>query len=172
MPFKRYILEDMVEANLKVELPPMPEADAEPANWELYRRHAKENAVEALVKLMARSGEIRNETRFIKEMVQREQASSSAIGGGVALPHLRSMRPRKLVVAVARSIEGLEYDAPDGKPVNLFFCITAPPYDDKAYLRFYKWVGTELLSEPWLKEALMTAADSHEMVRILRGLYY
>ncbi len=172
MPFRRYIVEEMVEADLVVETPPEPGIDAEEWAWKQHRRQAKGKVIEALAQLMARSGEIRNVTKFIREMCQRENASTSAIGGGVALPHLRSMRPRELVVAVARSKEGVEFEAPDGKPVHLFFCVTAPPYDDTVYLRFYKWVATELLQEPWLKDALLSAANAHEMVKILRGLYY
>jgi len=172
MPFKRYIVEEMVEPELKVEYPPEPGEDASPGELAAHKRAMKERVIEALVDLMAKSGEIRNRSKFVKEFVRREEASTSAIGNGVALPHLRSMRPRKLVVAVARSTAGVEYNSPDGKPVKLFFCITAPPYDDNVYLRFYKWVATELMSEQWLMEALMEAKDAHEMVRILRGLYY
>ncbi|MBN1808766.1 MAG: PTS sugar transporter subunit IIA [Planctomycetes bacterium] len=172
MPFKRYIVEDMVDADLKVDLPAGPPPDAGDEELALFRKQAKEKTVEALADLMASSGQIRNPTRFRRELLQRENASSSAIGKGIALPHLRSMRPRRLVIAIARSKTGLEFDAPDGEPVQLFFCITAPPYDDNVYLRYYKWVTTELLAEQWLKDALLAASNSHEMVGIIRGLYY
>ena len=171
MSFKRYIVEDLVEPELAVEYPPPPESD-EPQVHERYRRACKERVIEALAALFDRSGQIRNLSKFTREFKQRENASTSAIGGGIAIPHLRSMQPRRLVVAVARSTPGLEYLAPDEKPVHLFFCLTAPPYDDRLYLRFHRWVAAELIAETWLIEALMQATSAHEMVKILRGLYY
>lgn len=174
MPFKRYITDSMVEPNLSVKTPSEAVDNGEPPDKQLmhYRRACKEGAIEALVDLLARSGQIRNVSKFAREFKMRENASTSAIGNGIAIPHLRSMQPRRLVVAVARSPEGIEFLSPDDRPVHLFFCLTTPPYDDKVYLRFHKWVATEIMSEGWLIGALMQAATPHDMVKVLRGLYY
>ena len=51
MSFKRYIVEEMVEADLQVELPPAPGTDAAPGDIEHFRRHSKEKVIEALGEL-------------------------------------------------------------------------------------------------------------------------
>ena len=63
MPFKRYIVEEMVEPDLEVDLPPPPRDNGDGLSEEqLDHQYAvcKERVVEALAGLMARSGQIRN----------------------------------------------------------------------------------------------------------------
>ena len=87
----------------------------------------------------------------------------------MAIPHARSIHARGPVFCFARSLEGVEFLAPDGRPVKLFFCLAAPPYDSRVYLKAYRWISHNF-SEEWLKAALLEAKGEHEIVRILRTL--
>jgi mannitol/fructose-specific phosphotransferase system IIA component (Ntr-type) len=60
---------------------------------------------------------------------RRENLGSTGFGGGVAIPHCRSLVVKRLRVAFARKPEGLDFDALDGKPVHHFFLIVAPPLE-------------------------------------------
>jgi mannitol/fructose-specific phosphotransferase system IIA component (Ntr-type) len=130
----------------------------------------KHGVVEELVQLFVKTGQVRNEHKFYLDLWNREKKASTAVGNGIAVPHVRSMQPRELAVVFARSREGVEYAAPDDKPVHIFFGITAPPYDDKVFLQFYKWIAQSFLEEEWLPQALLDAPDEHEILKILGGL--
>lgn len=134
------------------------------------RERLKGEVIEEIVDLFDRTGVIRNRHKFHNDLVYREKQASTAVGGGIAVPHVRSMQPRSLAIVFARSRDGAWYDAPDGDPVHIFFGITAPPYDDKVFLQFYKWVAQSFLQEEWLKSALLEAEDEHEIIGILSGL--
>ncbi len=142
-----------------------PEADR---NRELVR--LKDEVVEDLTDLFMLTGQVRNRSKFHKDFVNRERQCSTAVGQGLAVPHVRSLQPKQLALIFARSREGVWYDAPDGQPVHVFFGITAPSYDDKVYLQFYKWIATSFLQEDWLLEALLSAGDEHEIIHILSSL--
>ncbi len=130
----------------------------------------KREAVEELVDLFMKTGQVRNRSKFSRDLWNREKQASTAVGDGVAVPHVRSMQPRKLGLIFARSREGVAYAAPDDKPVHLFFGLTAPPYDDRTYLQFYKWIAQSFLQADWLGPALLEAADEHEIIGILSSL--
>jgi K+:H+ antiporter len=57
---------------------------------------------------------------------EREEALSTGIGKGVALPHARIEGLREPIVAVGISDTGIDFDAPDAKPANIIFLILTP----------------------------------------------
>ena len=130
----------------------------------------KEAVVRELATLFNASESIVNPNKFLTDLINREKKASTALGEGLAVPHVRSLQPRRLLCVVARSTQGVEYDSPDGKPVYLFFGLVAPSYNDREYLKFYRWIALSFREEEWLMPSLMEAADEHEIIKILRSL--
>jgi Kef-type K+ transport system membrane component KefB len=60
---------------------------------------------------------------------EREQALSTGIGNGVALPHARIDGLRQAVVGVGISDGGIDFDAPDDKLAHVIFLILTPKED-------------------------------------------
>jgi nitrogen PTS system EIIA component len=58
---------------------------------------------------------------LLAKLLERERLGSTAIGGGVAIPHgkLAGLAGPLLVLALSR--RGVEFAAPDGKPCRVFF---------------------------------------------------
>ncbi len=133
----------------------------------------KEEVMDELTDIFMATGQVRHRAKFHHDLVSRERKASTAIGGGLALPHVRSMQPRQFCMIFARSREGVEFEAPDDEPVHIFFGMAAPSYDDKAsneYLQIYKWIARCFKEEDWLPGALLAAEDEHEIIAILSGL--
>jgi Kef-type K+ transport system membrane component KefB len=64
----------------------------------------------------------------------REEALSTGIGNGVALPHARIDGLQESLVVVGISDTGIDFDAPDDKLANLIFLILTPGDDTGAQL--------------------------------------
>jgi PTS system fructose-specific IIC component len=131
----------------------------------------KSEAIDELIGLFDKSGEIRNLSKFTNDFINREKSGSTALENGIALPHIRSMQPRKTVIIFARSQDGVWFDSIDGGLTHVFFGISAPKYDDKDFYRFHKWISTAFIQEEWLKDALLWAEDEHEIIKILGHLH-
>lgn len=71
----------------------------------------------------------KSEGILIKMLKRREHLGSTGFGGGVAIPHCRSLVVKRLRVAFGRKPDGLAFDALDGQPVRHFFLIVAPPLE-------------------------------------------
>ena len=75
------------------------------------------------------------DTQRIENAVwEREEALSTGIGNGVALPHARIEGLREPTVGVGISETGIDFDAPDGKPANIIFLILTPVSDPESQL--------------------------------------
>jgi mannitol/fructose-specific phosphotransferase system IIA component (Ntr-type) len=137
------------------------------------RARLKEEVVEELTDLFMQTGPIRTRNKFHHDLLSRERKATTAIGNGLAIPHVRSMQPKQFCMVFARSRDGIEFGAPDGQPVHLLFGMAAPTYDEKVtneYLQIYKWRARCFKEEEWLPDALLNAQDENEIIRILSGL--
>jgi|GEM_PF-598761 len=63
---------------------------------------------------------------FIRRLfVKRENLQSTAIGNGVATPHIYSDKFKKFDVLISYIKEGMEFEAPDRQPIYLVFKIVS-----------------------------------------------
>ena len=167
MDLARLLKPELIELEIEIDLEARYEDEA---SSDTFRWRCKEKVIEQLVKIFVRSDEIRNASKFKKDIIYREKQVSTGIGRGIALPHIRSLQARTLVAIFARSVDGVEYMSLDQKPTHFFFGLTSPPYDDSLYLEAYSWVTRSFKEEFWLHDALMTAQNSEEVLSILHGL--
>ena len=66
---------------------------------------------------------------LVKMLKRRETLGSTGIGQNIAIPHCRALAVNRLRVAFGRKLEGIDFNAIDGKPVHYFFLIVAPPLE-------------------------------------------
>jgi mannitol/fructose-specific phosphotransferase system IIA component (Ntr-type) len=129
------------------------------------KREDKEKILSELVSILERSDKVVNRTKLLTDFVNRERKASTATGHGIAFPHIRTYQAKELVIGFARSIEGYEFDAPDGEPVHLFFVMAAPCYgDDSLYLRVFKALA-DVLRFDYFRERLMAVETDYELIR-------
>jgi mannitol/fructose-specific phosphotransferase system IIA component (Ntr-type) len=92
---------------------------------ELQARN-KEELLREFVELLYQAGKISNRNIVLEMLSRRESMGSTAIGKGLAIPHGRTLMVRDFIIAFGRCQQGLDFDAPDGDPVHLFFLMIAP----------------------------------------------
>ncbi len=79
-------------------------------------------------------GYLRNKVRARDELVEREQLATTAIGGGMAIPHVFTDEARRPLLVMARSKEGVSFESLDGKPVHLIFVALASRKDKDLFI--------------------------------------
>jgi nitrogen PTS system EIIA component len=139
----------------------------------VYLEFQAENKYEAIRILSERAKELKlvRDARWLYEVVvAREELISTAIGNGVALLHPRHLHPSKIKspsIIFGRTGEGVDFDAPDNKPVNIFFMLLL--HNDKQHLFSLSYIS-KLLLNPAILEELTTAKSSIEIHKILTSL--
>lgn len=64
----------------------------------------------------------------------REKSGSTSLGFGLAVPHVFQEGVKGVHLVVARSDEGVDLGAPDGRPVRILFCLLAAEAERTKYL--------------------------------------
>lgn len=65
--------------------------------------------------------------QLVRLLKRREALGSTGVGRAIAIPHCRALGIADLKLGFGIHKAGVDYDAVDGKPVNVFFLIVAPP---------------------------------------------
>jgi PTS system fructose-specific IIC component len=165
MKLSRYLSEDLIKMEMTTVIEE-PEVNTSPEKWMLK---SKELILSELVDLLEQGGRIGNKTKLLLDFFNREKKASTAIGHGVAVPHIRSLQAKEFMMAFARSTRGYSFDAMDNNPVHLFFVMAAPPYDDTLYLKVFKALA-EILQYESLREELMAISSPGEVIRVVRSM--
>ena len=107
------------------------------------------------------------EATLFKMLRRRETLGSTGIGQGIAIPHCRSLVVDRLRVAFGRKLEGIDFNAIDGKPVHYFFLIVAPPLEvSNQYLPVLGKIA-QFAKEPDVPGKLSVVATPKEFLKLL-----
>ena len=123
----------------------------------------KEDAIKEMADLEVATDIVNDEDAFIKSIWDRENESTTGIGGGIAMPHARNKSINKARVLFAKSKDGIDYNSLDGQPVHLFFMITAPAGADNTHLQALAKLSG-LLIDPDLVEKLKATKTPEEVI--------
>ena len=165
MNISRYLKEESIVLAFKPEQGKPPE-DSNSIRW---KDRNKEQVLSDLVDLMEKSGRIGNKCKLLTDFINRERKATTAIGHGIAIPHVRTMQAKEFIIGFARSDEGIDFNSPDQEPVHLFFIMAAPPYDDNLYLKVFKALAESLQYESFRQE-LMDAQAPYEVIRAFKKM--
>lgn len=127
----------------------------------------KSEIIEELVECLWRAGVLSDKKGFLTSILEREEIESTAVGGGIAIPHGRSPSVKKLSVAFARDKEGVDFQSLDNKLVHYIFMIAAPQDVRKEYLQAVAKVARLLKSE-LIRERLMEVKTEQEIMGIIK----
>lgn len=168
MKITRFLKEEFIDVEIAdgvdVEPPDDDEEEEDEARRRRWIERVKQEVLERLCALLARSGKIGNESKLFNDLWNREKKATMAVGGGVAIPHVRTMQAKDFAMAIGVAREGIEWDAPDSQPVRIFIAMVGPPYEDRLYLQVWQRVG-RLFEQEHAAEAILAAQSPGEIIR-------
>jgi mannitol/fructose-specific phosphotransferase system IIA component (Ntr-type) len=122
----------------------------------------KERCLRYLGTIIEAIPDFRSGVDFNAAVTARESAANTAITGGWACPHGRVPGEGDLLCAIGWSPGGIEYGAPDGKPVHIMVMHYVPDSRRNTYLREISGLARAILNNPALGE-LSSAKDLNEV---------
>jgi len=121
--------------------------------------HGKTEVLAAVAKALKGSCRIEVEPIF-RALCRREQAASTGVGNGLAIPHARVAGIDEPVTMFARTRSPIRFGGPDGKPVSEFFVILVPAEGaTETHLQLLGAVA-ELFSDPKFRATLAAAPSA------------
>jgi len=121
----------------------------------------------SLAERLEREGAVPSAADLHARLVEREVQGSTAIGRGVAIPHCKLPGLGGVVVAVGVARDAIDLDAPDRKPVRLFFLVISPESAPAQHLQTLAAISRWLKQEGNLER--IAAAHTGEEVNACLG---
>ena len=129
------------------------------------RAGTKEEALDQLIALCARSGAVTAPDEARAAIFAREQKAATIIESGIALPHARTGAVDRMVCAFGICRAGVRFDAADDQPAQFLAMVLAPAEATTAYTRLIGALARALDAEG--RQALLAARSSQEALAIL-----
>jgi PTS system nitrogen regulatory IIA component len=96
---------------------------------------SKKRVIENISHLLAANTEAISADTIFQGLLDRERLGSTGLGKGVAIPHARMPGIMHTVAAMITLETPVDYDAPDGKPVDIIFGLLVPENGDESHLQ-------------------------------------
>jgi nitrogen PTS system EIIA component len=129
---------------------------------------SRKRALELASDLLAASHPELSARALFDGLMNRERLGSTALGEGVAIPHCRIACPR-IVGAFVKLAQPIDYDAPDGDPVDLLFVLIVPPDEPSAHLEVLAMLA-RVFQDPDNRKLLRSRDSDAALYEELMGL--
>lgn len=126
----------------------------------------KAAALEHLITLMERGGNIADKEEYKACVLRREEEGSTGIGEGIAIPHAKTSAVKAPGLAAMLVQDGVDFDSLDGEPAKLFFLIAAPDTEDNVHLDVLSHLSMLLMNDDFRSE-LLKAGSAKEFLSVI-----
>lgn len=127
---------------------------------------SRDAVLEELVGVLEEAGIVADREAVLRAVRQREEVLSTAIGGGVAIPHGKAEGVPQLAMAAGVAAEPLDFEALDGQPVRIFFLLVGPESAAGAHVKALSRIS-RLVRREDLRERLAAAASPAEFMAVV-----
>ncbi len=134
---------------------------------------ASDDKVEALKELasaICREFDIKKPKSIIDEILRREEAASTFIGAGLALPQSRGPIKDEFAIAVGRSMRGIEYNAARGALAHLIvLLVSRDDADNNRQIQLLAEMADFFKSDA-VREALLSPEENIDIRAVMKTL--
>lgn len=114
----------------------------------------KVDALKELAQILCRAQKVKKQKPVIDDMLKREEAASTFIGYGLAIPYTRAPIKDDFAIIVGRSIQGINYDAARGAQAHIIVLVMAKDAEKSAQIELRSEIASFFKSES-IKEKLL-----------------
>jgi len=126
----------------------------------------KADAIGELVTLLKDNGEVTDPKKVLDSVLDREATRTTGIGNGLAIPHGKCPGVDHLVMAIGRPGTPIDFQAIDGRPVNLIWLLASPPDKTGPHIHALARIS-RLMTMDKFRLALAAAKTSQEIFDII-----
>ena len=130
------------------------------------RGTSKAEITDHLIGLFADDERIRDLQKMREAVHGREGAMSTAVGNGFAIPHAKTEWVSDIVMACGLLDKPIDFEAPDGRPVELVFLIVCNEDKVSSYLQIISRIAA-IMNSDGLAKRLAGAQSAEEVFDLL-----
>lgn len=131
-----------------------------------YHLHgaSKKRLLDQVAQLAAQGNPELGEQQVFDALIARERLGSTGIGEGIAIPHCRLASCQQPVGMLVSLDEAIDFDAVDGRPVDLVFVLLVPEDNPEQHLKTLSHLAA-LFNEQSFRDGLRGADSANTLYR-------
>lgn len=129
---------------------------------------SKKRALEVLSELLHRAQPQLNTHDIFNGLLNRERLGSTGIGHGIAIPHARLPGCTAAAGAMLTLARGINFDAADGQPTDIFFALLVPEHFTDEHLQLLAGLA-EMFSDTAFCEQIHAISDPHALCQAIQA---
>ena len=126
----------------------------------------KDDAIRELLSILDDAQLLRDRGEVERVVFEREQAMSTGMENGVAIPHGKTDSVDRLLVGIALKPEGIEFNAFDRRLSTILIVVISPLQNTGPHLRFMAAIS-KILRNPDVRQRILRAQSPEEVVSII-----
>lgn len=127
----------------------------------------KPDTIRELTDVLHAAGKIGDAEVVYDALMAREAQGSTGLENGVAVPHCKTTQVDTLTLAIGISPHGIDFDAIDGQPSKLFFCMLAAPDQSGPHIEALAEIARLTQSQAFCR-TLASSRNAEEVVEMFR----
>ncbi len=115
---------------------------------------SKEEIIRSLVSVLNENNYLLDEKEVITAVMERENAMSTGLQNGIALPHGKTDAVKKMTMAIGLKPQGINFQSLDGKPSQVFILVVSRKNTAEPHIQLLSEIGKKLYSQEAVNELL------------------
>jgi fructose-specific phosphotransferase system IIA component len=129
--------------------------------------HSKEDIIDALIDLAARSPKVLDKEKVRTAIFEREKIMSTGVGNGFAIPHGKTDAVADIVASFAVTEEEIDYESLDEKPVRLVFLLVGKDSLVGPHIKLLSRIS-RLMNKEEFRKKLLDCGSPKEVIDLFR----
>lgn len=127
----------------------------------------KQSVLKKLVDVLREKGILQNPQEAYDALLEREKLGSTGVGEEVAIPHAKLKSIEDVIILLAISRKGVDFESLDNQPVKIFFLVLAPVKKMNLHLKTLARIS-RLIKSTDFKERVLKSQSKDEVLKILK----
>lgn len=130
----------------------------------------RDRAIKELCELASNEEDMPEVEGIYAAVMEREYTMGTGIEEAIAVPHARLSIVKKPIIIFGRSLNGIEWNSPDGKLANMIFLILTPQGDYDTQVQILSFIAKAMGDEK-TRDAIMNSYDGHDIWLLLQQVF-
>jgi CPA2 family monovalent cation:H+ antiporter-2 len=127
----------------------------------------KDDALREIIEKSSKHTKLKNKEEFYRRIIEREQIANTYIDQGLAIPHARTNTVSGMLISLAISQKGIDWKAPDNKPVHIIVLLGAQKSFNEQYLRLLSRIAS-VFNDPDIITKVKYCSNSNNLMTIIQ----
>ena len=125
--------------------------------------------IEEMLDLAIKNKDIKDEDKEIikKYLIEREKTMSTGIGKGIAIPHCTTAKITDIIIIIAISENGIDFNSIDNLPVRIAILLLVPKNKLSQHIKTLATLA-KMLNDDELRENLVTLKTPESIIKTIK----